>query len=293
MKILNYTKLSLFFVRQPLVLMVIGLLLAISGCNNFKKPEEGALARVYNQVLYPSDIEGLVRKGTSKQDSILMVQGYIENWARDKMMLNLAKKNMPDNVDIVRLVEDYRSGLILNSYKEVLLKKQEDTTVTMADIKAYYQENKANYPLEEPIFRGIFIKIDRDAEDVSNLKRWWKYDKDKGVGAMGAYIANNAESYILDDKVWTPLNEVLSKTPDDFISMRKLRSTKEEYLKDSKYRYFLMIKEVKLKNDPSPLSYVQNNIAKILVRKKRIQQLNKLTEEAFKREIENNNIEIF
>ena len=292
MKILKHTSRAEFIVNKPLALFVLGLLFTFFGCNNFKKPEDGALARVYNEVLYPSDIDGLGSGAIRGEDSLMMVRAYVENWSRDQMMLQLAKKNMPDDLDLDRLVENYRSSLILSSYKEILLAKQEDTTVTMAEIEEYYQDNKANYPLEEPIFKGIFIKIDRDADNVSNLKRWWKYDKDDGIGKMGKYVAENAEEYILNDKVWTPLNEVLKLAPENFISSRNLRTTKEKYVKDSDYRYFLLIKDIKLKRDPSPLSYVQNSIAKILVRKKRLEQLENLTEEAFKREIVNNNIEI-
>ena len=193
----------LFYVKP----LLLGFGLIFLGCNN-QPTEDGGLARAYNSVLYPTDLGEVTKNVTSKQDSVMMTQAFIENWCRDKMMLNLAKKNMPDDLDIDRLVEEYRSSLIINSYREVLLQKQEDTTVTMPEIETYYEKTKTNYPLSETIFKGIFIKIDRDADDVSKLKRWWKYDKDDGVGKMRNYIRQNAEFFILDDKTWRPISTV-------------------------------------------------------------------------------------
>ena len=59
--------------------------------NNEKGNE---LARVDNEYLYESDIEGLVPATSFPHDSIVLVRNYIDNWFKTKLMLKQARKNI-------------------------------------------------------------------------------------------------------------------------------------------------------------------------------------------------------
>jgi hypothetical protein len=74
------------------------LLLSLSSCQLFnqeQKPE--SVARVGKSYLYKSDLLNLVPAGTSKQDSILMVQSYIDRWATQKLLIEAAERNLSES----------------------------------------------------------------------------------------------------------------------------------------------------------------------------------------------------
>ncbi len=270
-------------------------LCVLTACKQ-KQPHDGEqpIARVFDHKLYAGDIEGLIGPKTTTADSAIILHAYVENWARDKMLLNLAKKNMPEDINIDRLVEDYRSALILNSYKESLYRNRVDTTLTEEELTAYYEENKQLYPLKNTLLRCIYVKIERDAEDVSKLKRWWKYKKDEGIEPVRGYVLQKAQEHLLDENRWYTLEEIATKMPKGTLDDKYSSSDqKDYYIKDRDYRYFLIIKEAKFKNDPSPYDFVKDDLAKILMKKKSIDLVKQVTEETYRKELENKNIEIF
>ena len=59
-----------------------------------KAPEAKPLAKVFETYLYPSDIQGLVPKGASKQDSISIVKKYVKSWTEEQTLLHQAENNL-------------------------------------------------------------------------------------------------------------------------------------------------------------------------------------------------------
>ena len=99
------------------------------------------IARVNNSYLYESDISGIVPQGINKKDSGLLVRNYIENWARQQLLLNKANINLSFNEIQSKLdqqIEDYRISLIIHAYKQELIRQQLDTIVTQSQIVQYY-----------------------------------------------------------------------------------------------------------------------------------------------------------
>lgn len=279
------------------VLLVAGLFVVMgswSGCQPTKHLGEDPIARVYDNNLYASDLEGLVRINSTPSDSAMIVNSYVENWVRDRLIFQIAKDKMAQNQNIDRLVEDYRAALVVNSYTESLLKKQTEDQPSDEELKAYYEDNKQLYPLEKTMVRGVFIKIDRDAPKVSTLKRWWKYKKDKGIGPVKKYVEENASEYSFDENEWMPIEQMAAKLPSGTLKEKYLKSDEFNfYVKDKNNRYFLQVKEARFKDDPIPFASVKDRIAKILIKKNNIKLVNELTEKTYRKELENKNIEIF
>ena len=57
-----------------------------------KITSENVLARVYNEYLYESDLKGIIPKGMSVNDSIMFARNYINNWVKQKLLINKAEK---------------------------------------------------------------------------------------------------------------------------------------------------------------------------------------------------------
>ena len=71
------------------------LIATIFSCNFFKNPQEGdPVARVNDTYLYKSDLENLITEATSKEDSALRVNNYINNWATQQLLMDGARLNL-------------------------------------------------------------------------------------------------------------------------------------------------------------------------------------------------------
>ena len=130
-----------------------------------RKVKEGdiLLASVENRLMYYSDIEGMLT-ASSAQDSLAQLNAYIEAWLVRNVVLNEAEKKISQDLDIDKLVEDYKSSLLLHNYRQALIQKDLDTIITKAQVKEYYDKNKEQYLLAETICKVRIVKIPDNAK---------------------------------------------------------------------------------------------------------------------------------
>src|SRR5690606_24806390 len=103
---------------------------------------------------------GVVPPGVSGNDSIQLVQAYIEQWVRQQALLHHARRNVNINSEqLERQVEEYRNGLIVYEYEQALVSQKLDTVVTDEEIQQYYRTREELFTLKQPIFKLSFIRL--------------------------------------------------------------------------------------------------------------------------------------
>ena len=109
------------------------------------------LAIVNTEKFFKKDLTILLPQNINKIDSQLLVKSYIQDWAIKKLLLKKAENNSSlETVNqIDDLVKDYKESLLINNYKEQLVKQKLDTIVTEKELEAYYLLNKENFKLNE------------------------------------------------------------------------------------------------------------------------------------------------
>ena len=75
--------------KQTFWMYVMICLCPFVACESVDK--EKPLLRVFDNYLYPSDIEGLVKGNISEEDSIAIVDNYINQWIQQMVVLDKAK----------------------------------------------------------------------------------------------------------------------------------------------------------------------------------------------------------
>lgn len=96
-----------------LVLLLITLLTC--GACKEQRDHKGKtpLVEVDGNFLYKEDLMSVLPVGLSKDDSILFTEHYIRSWAEEILLYEKAANNIPDNVDVDKLVENYRKALCI------------------------------------------------------------------------------------------------------------------------------------------------------------------------------------
>ncbi len=271
-------------------------LLVFTSCQFLQKTfssKEKPVARVFNEYLYPSDLEGIVPKGTSSSDSALLVQSYIENWVRQTVILKQATDNVELDQDALeKQLETYRQSLIIYSYEQQLIAQSLDTTVSNAQIKKYYDENKDNFELKKSIVKATYAKIPKNALKIELAKRWFNSSKPKDRNELETYCMQFADSYSLVDTAWLYLDELSLNIPlDKFSEASILQKNNYINFSDKDFVYLVKIKDYMYKEDLSPLEFETENIKNIIINKRKIELIDKMENQVYQKAREDEEIE--
>lgn len=245
--------------------------------------KEKPVARVFSEYLYPSDLEGIVPKGTSSADSILLVQSYIENWIRQTVILKQATENVDLDQDALeKQLETYRQSLIIYSYEQQLIAQNLDTTVSNAQIKKYYEENKDNFELKKSIIKATYAKIPKNAHRIEMAVRWFNSAKPKDRNELETYCMQFSSNYSLTDTSWLYLDELSAFIPLDRFSESSILQ-KNNYINfsDKDFVYLVKVKDFMYKEDLSPLEFEIDNIKNIIINKRKIELITKMENQVY------------
>lgn len=279
-------------------LIILGLLaVVITACDVFKKNDtRNAIARVNNKYLYIDDFAGIVSEGVTGQDSALIVQNFINEWATEQLLVDGAQINLSETKqqNFNKLVEQYKSDLFSKAYLEALVKKNLDTVVSTNEARMYYEANKDVFKLNEELLKFRYIHVDENIIDFNTIKKRLKQFEEEDKAALDS-IAIQFKSYSLNDSIWVKMSQVISKIPgvNSENKSQLLKKSNFVQLKDSLGVYLMQVNEVLLRNDTAPLEYVKPTINQIVINKRKLELIKKLEKDITKDAIKNKEFEIY
>ena len=131
--------------------------------------DEDIIASVNEKKLYLSDIKLNMPKYL--EDSSYFVEKFINDWTRKQVMLSEAEMNLNSNLEkYEKQIEDYRASLLIYAYQKELLNQNFDTIITSFEIEEYYSKYKKDLILSNNIFKGRFIKIEKNVPEIDKIK---------------------------------------------------------------------------------------------------------------------------
>jgi len=276
--------------------IIILLLAVLVSCNLFdEKKDNTAIARAENKYLIYSDIEDIIPKHLNKEDSLLFITNYINSWIKENLILQKAEINLSDNQkDFQKQLEDYRKSLLIYTYEKELIKELLDTNIVESEIQEFYEQNQQNFVLKDDIVKVRYLKVFKKAPQVQKIRKVYASLKPKDIEKLTELAHQYAEKFHLNDEEWIYYDELKKEVPltlDQTTSY--LKNIKNIEVEDSLSYYFVFVKEYKLKNDVSPLSFETNNIKNIIINKRKLSLINKVSSDLYQEAIINNDIEIY
>jgi len=261
-------------------------------CTPAEKPpveNDVELASVYNKKLFLSELEGMVPEGASPEDSTKIINAEVERWARETLLMDEAEKNIPQDLNIDELVRDYRSSLIRHNYEQFLVETQLDSAISQQQVADYYEKNKEQYQLQSNILRCFLIKVPKSAPNFEQLRKWWNSDKEEDFKSMFDYASQNATFYLLNSEMWYHNEEIKTQLPSGV----DLRAGQNAFREDGDFQYFFKVLEKKSKKEIAPMVFIQDQIKKVILHKRKMALLDNRKEELYDRETNKKNVKIF
>lgn len=249
------------------------------------------LAQVYNKSLYLSELEGIVPEGVTKEDSALIIRAYAQRWAREQLMMYEAERNIPKDLDIDELVRDYRASLVRFNFEEQLIAERLDSTVSEAEMKAFYENNEDQFQLESTILKCLLLKLPSQAPQ-SEINKLWYSRNPADENRLKGFAKQWAAFAMLDREKWYKLEEVAALLPEGTLTSDNIGSRREGTLSDGDFRYYYRVLEVVQGKTTAPFDYVREQASKVILHKRKQELLEKWKEELYQAELRRENVKI-
>ena len=271
--------------------VVVAVVFMVCSCNSYSN-DSAVVARIGSHVLYESDIENLVPTGTSRRDSIAMLQQYINTWALKYLLITKAEKEIPNiKNEINKEVEDYRNSLIAYKFERLYINQRLDTVVTESESNQYYTENKDDLILKNPVVKSRVIKISSSSPNIARIRSMYRAEDISGVEELEQICYNSADKYQNFNNQWVDISLVMRELPANNINFKeyfKIRNYIE--LQDSLYSYLAFFYEIIPANSLAPVEFYQKRIAEAIIGKRKQELMSKLEKDLITEAMENNTI---
>ena len=284
MKVILTTLQSLrnLLITQDSLRKYIILLLFIFSCNYNLKNNNGYVARVGDEFLSVEEIQELIPKNLNKQDSILIVNDIIKEWATSKLLIQNAIINLTEieKSQIDNKSEKYRENLIISEYRNKISNNNPDTSASKDEIELFFSENSKNFKLFEEIIKGRYVKLNKNTFNINEIKRRFRRF-DQSDKSFFDSISIQLLNYYLNDSIWINKKLFFNKIPSlEYDQSLRISKNNLFYVQeDSLALYLIKINNYKKADDYAPLEYIYNRIKEVIVSKKRIDYLNKIDKE--------------
>lgn len=280
---------------QKLSILLIAVLFTLC---NFFKPDVNptAIARVGDDFLYKEDLENLVPTGTSPEDSLVLVNNYIDQWAQQKLLLSVAERNISDNkkYDFDQLIEKYKNDLYVNEYIEQIVKTTVDTIVSEDELKKYYDLNKENFKTNSTLLQLRFINLPKDHPKFTLIKGKFLDFRKSDKKFWDTYQLQFKKS-ALNDSVWVEMNEVYRTLP--FINPDNRDKFINEGIAfeqpDSTNVYLVKIKKIINRNQIGPFEYLKPTLRQVILNRRKLELIKKFEKEITDDAIKNKQYEVY
>jgi hypothetical protein len=268
----------------------------VQGCSLFMNDDlEEPVARVFENYLYPSDLEKVIPSGTTMQDSMMLAKRYTETWVKDMLMQRRAEEALTEaQMDFKTQIEEYHRSLLIYTYRQNLLQQKMDTLVNEHEINSYYEENSKNFVLSQNVIKGTFIKVPLSSPNLEQLRRWSWNNREEDLDQMEKYCISYAEKYNDFNDTWVDFSSIKVQLPMRISDpSRYLRSYRNIETSDSMFRYLVHISDHLTEGEVAPVEMVTEDITNIILNKRKIKFIKDLEHRVYTDGVSRNQFEIY
>ena len=251
------------------------------------------IAEVYDYKLFYEDI--LDNLPSYVTDTNSYISNFIDNWVSEKVLLNQALINISDNSEeMENKISNYRNSLLIYEYQQRLIDQNFDTSIVNNEIIKYYDDNINMFKLDQDIFKGRYIIIDKNAPNLKSLYKLFRSNDDSDIDEMISYCMMYASEYYVNDSTWSTYNSIKQKFPKS-VSPVSIFYSKRKYdvFEEDNFIYLLSIKDYKFKGNISPFSVEKQKIKSLIINRNKMKYLEMIENELIQNGKLSNNIKIY
>jgi len=274
------------------VTAILGCLILIS-CSN--QANDKPIAKAYDKYLYLEDLEDVVPKTMHGNDSIAIVNAFIDQWQHEQVMQHQAEENVNiDDSSIQQQLDVYKKSLIRFQYEQELIRQKLDTLVSDNEIKKYYDSNLENFQLKKPILKASYIKLPNTAPKVAMVKKLFASKDLRDIDLLEKYCFKYSPNFSLMDTTWHYTEEWEKIFPISKISENNYNNLNRIFeISDNNTLYLIILRDSKFRDSLSPLAFEKENIKNLILNQRKLALIKQMENEVFEEAQRNNELETY
>lgn len=256
--------------------------------------DKDVVAEVGKEELTLSDLEKIIPKNLSKEDSIVLANQYITSWAKRMLLYSKAQEELSNedkNVD--QQLQEYKMQLLIFRYQDKYLMERLDTTVSDEEGQEYYNRHKDLFVSQDGAARGRYLVINRDSRNLPAIIRAAKGRNEEDVQAFEELASAFAVRYEDFSDAWITLPDLSREMGCGFVELKERISASDMVeINDSLYtKLFLAIEKV-LPGKVAPYDYSRRKVREIFLGRRKQELIKTLEEEIYTEALNNKDLKI-
>ena len=270
-------------------------LILLLSCNFNTESNDNIVARAGEKTLTKEELIDKLPKIINLEDSIIISNKIINNWALNQLLIENAEINLSSEEieKIEKISSEYYNDLLISTYKNKVASYNSDTLVLDNEISEYYNSNFDNFLLYENIIKGRYVRLNKNNFNLNEIKRRFRRFNEQDLTFFDS-ISLQLLNYSLNDTTWVNKDLFFNKIPvlkDDEIE-RIVKKTLYVVKEDSLDVYLIKINDFIGINDKAPLDYIYYRIEELVKNKKKVDFIKKFETETIENAKLENNFEI-
>ena len=261
--------------------------LTLTGCRDFSFSSfmrGEALAVVGDKKLYPEDVQTLFMADLSPEDSLKLLNSYVDLWVKQQLKIQEAEKAFPEDEErITRMVEDYRNSLLIYEYEKDYVGSRLDTLITPAEIDDYYTNHADEFRLIVPLVKGVVVRFPVGFRQEGQMRIMATSAKTERLqDLVDIAVKNNFGYREFDD--WVEVNEMTAFLPrlGEAEVLRLLAANPLYEFENNGTRYFVVLTDVLPAGAPMPVDRAAATIRTMIVTRRKQELIRNLDDSLYR-----------
>ncbi len=285
--------------EQIFAAMLLSAVLFLPSCKFVSEilHDDDVVAEAVGYKLYRAELESVIPRGISSEDSLKLARQYIDNWASDYIFQAAAANTLSkEDLDVSEELEQYRRVLLKYRYEEKFVNERLDTAVTDTEIQNYYDENKQRYELSFPILRVRYVQISPDSPSLARITKLMSspLETEEEQDELAALVATGAQKYSDFGGAWMDIRSLALEFGVDYGTLLSLKSGPEiRQVSDTGLLHYAYVLDYQRAGTIPPLAYCSDMIRETIVNSRKQETLLKLEQDLLEQARSNEDFVIF
>lgn len=264
----------------------------MAGCTGGAADDDPTVARAFDRVLHWSDLRQIVPMGLAPEDSAALVQAYVNIWLRQQVELHHAEQQLSEDAKRFEAeLRDYRNSLLIHAFEEQLVRQRLDTTITSADLEAYYAQNADRFDLKDDLVRARWFRVpEADKRALKRIEDRFLSGKPDDMREVEIQLVQRGVAITDRSAAWTSLPELRNEVPVETLAGIPADG-RRLVLRDADGAWFVDILELRPRLSPAPIELVRQEIRSIILNQRKLQLLERMRDDLYRQALANHEIE--
>ena len=250
--------------------------------------QDAWVAKYQDDIITTTEVQSVMPKEMSADDSLQFVNRYVENWVKDKMLLQ-EKDNFLNEEELAKIesqVAQYREDLIEVLIEEKLMRGFSND-VSEDELQKYYNDFPDTFILKNDILSYRLMEIPEDsARNYKKLLQNEDYDD------LELRLKTNNYYYDFKKNNWIEKDKLLAADiiPEK-IKKSNLLSKNQIFTNTENGKTFMLnIIDVGKNGEKAPFEYIKPTIKNVVLNKRKLNLLSQKKNELYEKALENDEI---